>query len=79
MHKALILSTENEFMNSKPGDRYQGGDSRVVLDVIDENGKVKVNVNGVSVTYNCILRDQGNNKSMSLNSAWAAYHPLYRV
>ena len=86
MHKALILSTEDEFMNSKPGDRYQGGDSRVVLDVIDENGKVRVNVNGGSVSYNCILRDQdnnkrdrGNNKSMSLNSAWAAYHPLYTI
>ena len=79
MHKALILSTENEFMNSKPGDRYQGGDSRVVLDVIDENGKVRVNVNGVSVPYNCILRGQGKNKSMSLNSAWGAFHPLYRV
>ena len=74
MHKALILSTEDEFMNSKPGDRYQAGDSRVVLDVIDENGKVRVNVNGVSM-----LRDQGKNKSMSLNSAWAAFHPLYRV
>lgn len=73
MHKALILSTEYEFMNSKPGDRYQGGDSRVVLDVIDEDGKVRVNVNGVSVLY------KGNNKSMSLNSAWAAFHPLYRV
>lgn len=73
MRKALILSTENEFMNSKPGDRYQGGDSRVVLDVIDENGKVRVNVNGVSVLY------KGNNKSMSLNSAWAAYHPLYTI
>ena len=73
MHKALILSTEDEFMNSKPGDRYQGGDSRVVLDVIDEDGKVRVNVNGVSVPY------KGNNKSMSLNSAWAAFHPLYRV
>lgn len=73
MHKALILSTEDEFMNSKPGDRYQGGDSRVVLDVIDEDGKVRVNVNGVSVLY------KGNNKSMSLNSAWAAFHPLYRV
>ena len=73
MHKSLILSTENEFMNSKPGDRYQAGDSRVVLDVIDENGKVRVNVNGVS------LRGQGKNKSMSLNSAWAAFHPLYRV
>lgn len=73
MHKALILSTEDEFMNSEPGDRYQGGDSRVVLDVIDEDGKVRVNVNGVSVLY------KGNNKSMSLNSAWAAFHPLYRV
>ena len=73
MRKELILSTEDEFMNSKPGDRYQGGDSRVVLDVIDENGKVRVNVNGVSVLY------KGNNKSMSLNSAWAAFHPLYRV
>ena len=79
MHMSLILSTENEFMNSKPGDRYQAGDSRVVLDVIDENGKVRVNVNGVSVPYNCILRGQGKIKSMSLNSAWAAYHPLYRV
>ena len=73
MRKTLILSTEDEFMNSKPGDRYQGGDSRVVLDVIDEDGKVRVNVNGVSVLY------KGNNKSMSLNSAWAAFHPLYRV
>ena len=73
MHKALILSTEDEFMNSKPGDLYLGGDPRVVLDVIDEDGKVRVNVNGVSVLY------KGNNKSMSLNSAWAAFHPLYRV
>ena len=79
MHKALILSTENEFMNSKPGDRYQAGDSRVVLDVIDENGKVRVNVNGVSVPYNCILRGQSKIKSMSLNSAWSSFHPLYRV
>lgn len=79
MHKALILSTEDEFMKSKPGDRYQGGDSRVVLDVIDEDGKVRVNVNGVSVPYNCILRGQGKNKSMSLNSAWSAFHPLYQV
>ena len=71
MHKALILSTEDEFMNSKPGDLYMGGDPRVVLDVIDEDGKERVNVNGVSVPY--------NNKSMSLNSAWAAFHPLYRV
>ena len=71
MHKALILSTEDEFINSKPGDRYQGGDSRVVLDVIVEDGKVRVNVNGVSVPH--------NHKSMSLNSAWAAYHPLYTI
>ena len=76
MRETLILSTEDEFMNSKPGDRYQGGDSRVVLDVIDVNGKVRVNVNGVSVPY---IRNQGNDKSMSLNSAWAAYHPLYQV
>ena len=77
MHK-LILSTEDEFMNSKPGDIYLGGDPRVVLDVIDEDGKVRVNVSGVSVPYNCILRG-GKIKSVSLNSAWAAYHPLYTI
>ena len=76
MRRALILSTEDEFMNSKPGDRYMCGDPRVVLDVIVVNGKVRVNVNGVSVPY---IRNQGNDKSMSLNSAWAAYHPLYQV
>lgn len=79
MHKALTLSTEDEFMNSKPGDRYQGVDSHVVLNVIVENGKVRVNVNGDSVPSNYILRDRGNNESMSLNSAWAAYHPLYTI
>ena len=79
MRETLILSTEDYFMNSKPGDRYMCGDPRVVLDVIVVNGKVRVNVNGVGEPYNCILGDQGNNKSMSLNSAWASYHPLYQV
>ena len=79
MHKPLILSTEDDFMKSKPGDRYQGGDSRVVLDVIDDHGKTKVIVNGGSVSSNYILNDRGDNESMSLNRAWTAFHPLYRV
>ena len=79
MHKALILSTEDEFMNSKPGDRYQGTDPRVVLNVIDENGKVRVNVNGDSVSSNYILNGRGDNESMSLNRAWTAFHPLYTI
>ena len=79
MRKALILSTEDEFMNSKPGDRYQGTDSHVVLNVINENGKTKVNVNGDSVSSNYILRDRGDNESVSLNRAWTAFHPLYII
>ena len=79
MHKSLILSTENEFMNSKPGDRYQGADSHIVLNVINENGKTRVNVNGDSVSSNYILRDRGDNESMSLNRAWTAYCPLYTI
>ena len=79
MRKTLILSTEDEFMNSKPGDRYQGSDSHVVLNVIDEHGKVRVNVNGDSVSSDYILRDRGNNETMSLNRAWTAFNPLYII
>ena len=79
MRKTLILSTEDEFMNSKPGDRYQGTDPHVVLNVINENGRTRVNVNGNSKPSDYILRDRGNNESMSLNSAWAAYCPLYTI
>ena len=79
MRETLILSTENEFMNSKPGDRYQGTDCRVVLNVINDHGKTKVTVNGDSVSSNYILNDRGDNESMSLNRAWTAFHPLYQV
>lgn len=79
MRKELILSTEDEFMNSKPGDRYQGADSHVVLNVINDHGKTRVNVNGNSKPSDYILRGRGDNESMSLNSAWTAFHPLYTV
>lgn len=74
-----ILVTEEEFINkSIPGEQYQAVDSHVVINIVNQCGKVMCNINGDRVSSDYVSRDRGNDKYIPINKAWQAYGPLYR-